>query len=173
MMEGHNSFLLKLSIIVLTINCHPDITSNSKVAAKLMVEPLWSIVENNNTSPCNLDVSHDRSNMLFLQGISSHTCSILITTSQDSLTLLKLPGKSRQFLVYIEREECFENMKCENKYLLIKEGVNECDVIMSHTRLKVHLQGNVSVSIDDILTTYVNFICPETNVRNIPSRNDS
>ena len=172
MMAGHISFLLKLSTIVLAINCHLDITSNIKVAAELMVEPLWSIVENN-TAACILDGSHDNDNMLHLRGTSSHTCSIQITASQDSLTLLKLPGNTSQFLVYIEREECFENMKCENKYLLIKEGVSECDVILSHTRLKVHLQGNVNVSINDILKANVNFFCPEANVQNIPNRNDS
>ena len=172
-MAGHVSFLLKLSTIVLAINCHLDITSNIKVAAELMVEPLWSIVENNISSPCILDGSHGNGNMLHLQGTSSHTCSIQITTSKDSLTLLKLPDKTGKLMVYIEREECFENMKCENKYLLIKEGVSECDVILSHTRLKVRLQGNVNVSINDMLKANVNFFCPETKFGNIRNRNDS
>ena len=173
MMAGHISFLLKLSTIVLAINCHLHMISNMKVAAELMVEPLWQIVENNISSPCILDVRHDNSNMLRLQGTSSQTCSLQITASQDSLTLLKLPDKTEQFMVYIEREECFENMKCENRFVLIKEGLGDCDVIMAHTRLKVHLQGNVNVLIDDILKANVNFFCPETNFRNIPNRNDS
>ena len=172
-MAGHIRFLLKLSTIVLVINCQLDLTSNIKVAAQLMVEPSWSIVENNNTSPCRLDGSLNSGNMLHLQGTSSHTCSIQITASKDVLTMLKLPDNTSQFLVYIEREECFDNMKCENKYLLLKEGVSDCDVIMSHTRLKVHLQGNVHVSINDILKANSNFFCPESDIRNIPNRNDS
>ena len=161
-MSGSLRVLFKLSTICLVINYHFHMLPNMKVAADLNVESLWNTF-GNNTVPCLLDRRYANDSIFRLRGSSTHTCNVQITTSEDLHTGLELPDSPRHTsFVYIEREGDHQEMDCNNKFVVIKENVRDCGVLFSHSDLKVHVEGNVSIVIKDVPKLEGNFVCPET-----------
>ena len=155
--------------IWLIISHHLNTCSNINVAAELTVQPLWTTSVGDNTPPCNIDERYLNSSMLQFQGSASLTCSLWIRASEDSMTLLRLPDtKSPADFIYIERGGVLKETECMNRFVVIKPDVITCDVIFSHSDLKVHLKGEISIVIHYIPNPDVNVLCPETytSIRN-------
>ena len=166
--------ILKVSVILLTITWHFQQIFQFKVAGELIVEPSWSTIKNHSSSCILAGESATERGLVLLHGSPLHTCSIQITTSENSLTSLKLIGTDGYFFMYVKREGNLN--ECLNRFVLIDTNTKECggrkgNVTFKHADLKVHLQGNVSLAIGETFETDGAFKCPDVRKINI-SRNE-
>ena len=159
------SVLLKLATAILLFDYHFQITSKIQVAAVLFVEPLWDIAKST-TIPCSLLEHYENGSMQTLHGSSKHTCSIHIRASEDSQILLRLPDTTKPISnIYVQRNSNGKKGECTNMFVVIKQGMRACDVLFSHSDLKVYVQGDVSIGINEVPLVEVNLKCPEAKIR--------
>ena len=79
---------------------------NQSVTAELITSPMWNIASHGNGSePCSLRLDHANENVSVFTGDQFEICTVQVTVSVGSASLIRVPHTPRHMILFMQRKE--------------------------------------------------------------------
>ena len=132
--------------------------NNRLTTAKLNSLPMWNI-SSYGFEPCSLLYDYADQSVTIFNGNHFETCGVELTSSDEAAIMIRIPlNSSVNSFVYAVRQG--DLLTCQNRYVVI-EADGPCVGKLFHSKLRLFLQGNISISIREMSTYQPLSICSE------------